>query len=189
MRPALTQRPCLLLHGDHVGIADYDIVDSGFAREESDADGRRKMRHRKVACETRRRNAALAGQILTRRPSRTREMPRHRAVSGPFACVPVETGLAGWGGRIRNFAFRMIVSNPMACGRGLISRGQPAHERPHPRRLPQRRDAILRGTERVLFRNAKFRILPFQPASQGLHRPTRESTAKARRTGEHLDLT
>jgi hypothetical protein len=35
--------------------------------------------------------------------------------------LPAETTrrdrLRGWGGRIRNFAFRMIVSNPMACGR------------------------------------------------------------------------
>jgi hypothetical protein len=28
------------------------------------------------------------------------------------ASAPVETGLDGWGGRIRNFAFRMIVIEP-----------------------------------------------------------------------------
>jgi hypothetical protein len=44
--------------------------------------------------------------------------PRNAAV---FRTVSMwsggDPGLAGWGGRIRNFAFRMIVSNPMACGR------------------------------------------------------------------------
>ena len=79
--------------------------------------GSAKTRHQKVASETRGQIDASVAQILTRRPRRIREMPRYRVVLRAFAGWPVETGLAGWGGRIRNFAFRMIVPNPMACGR------------------------------------------------------------------------
>jgi hypothetical protein len=42
-----------------------------------------------------------------RRPRRIREMPRYRVVLRAFAGWPVETGLAGWGGRIRTSAFRI----------------------------------------------------------------------------------
>jgi hypothetical protein len=74
--------------------------------------GSAKTRHQKVASETRGQIDASVAQILTRRPRRIREMPRYRVVLRAFAGWPVETGLAGWGGRIRNFAFRMIVPNP-----------------------------------------------------------------------------
>jgi hypothetical protein len=71
--------------------------------------GSAKTRHQKVASETRGRIDASVAQILTRRPRRIREMPRYRVVLRAFAGWPVETGLAGWGGGIRNVAFRMIV--------------------------------------------------------------------------------
>ena len=51
-----------------------------------------------------------------RRPRRIREMPRYRVVLRAFAGWPVETGLAGWGGRIRTSAFRIGSGGPSRLG-------------------------------------------------------------------------
>src|SRR6266404_575354 len=78
--------------------------------------GSAKTRHQKVASETRGQIDASVAQILTRRPRRIREMPRYRVVLRAFAGWPVETGLAGWGGRIRTSAFRIGSGGPSRLG-------------------------------------------------------------------------
>jgi hypothetical protein len=75
-----------------------------------------------------------------------------------------ETGLAGWGGRIRNFAFRnqtRSVPLRMASRRAANAAGGAAHELADPgsSALPQ-----AMGFDTII-RNAKFRILPPQPSS------------------------
>ena len=75
-----------------------------------------KTRHQEVASETRGRNGASVIQFPTRRPRGICEMPRYRVVLRAFAGWPVETGLAGWGGRIRTSAFRIGSGGPSRLG-------------------------------------------------------------------------
>jgi hypothetical protein len=80
--------------------------------------------------------------------------------------------LRGWGGRIRNFAFRnqtRSVPLRMASRRAANAAGRAAHELADPgsSALPQ-----AMGFDTII-RNAKFRILPPQPIQSGLNRRTR----------------
>jgi hypothetical protein len=70
---------------------------------------RRKTRHQKWPRETTGLNGNSEPKFPIRRLSYTREMPRCGRFGLFDASAPVETGLDGWGGRIRNIAFRMII--------------------------------------------------------------------------------
>jgi hypothetical protein len=87
--------------------------------------GARKTRHQKLARETTSPNSTSVAQFPIRRPLVSLEMPRHGAFCGAFTYRSVETGLAGWGGRIRNFAFRMIVIESERFRRGAALKPAP----------------------------------------------------------------
>jgi hypothetical protein len=112
------------------------------------------------------------------------EMPRYPAVLNGIHPIRAETGLAGWGGRIRTSAFRirsagvghrLRLSLAMRCGTTTFNRDA------HVRLLPSRAESL--GEFR--FGDAEVRILPPQPASPSLTR-TKADRARNAATWRHF---